>query len=230
MFRAMFLPVIRSTWLYLQYLVVFTKVAAGWCHGWVETASSFNSSKTPAGNNVGEYYQILEIQSSAPDDGRKHLPKHVELTRNYKLTRIVATASGFNSFKTPTSNNVGEYYQILEIQSNAPDDGRKHRPKHVELTRNYKLTRIVATASGFNSFKTPAGNNVGEYYQILEIQSSAPDDGRKHRPIHVELNRNNKLTRIVATVSSFNSFRTPAGKKLGWILPEAVNTVKCSWW
>jgi hypothetical protein len=31
MFRVMFSPIIRSTWLYLQYLVVFTQVAAGWC-------------------------------------------------------------------------------------------------------------------------------------------------------------------------------------------------------
>ena len=30
MFRAMFSPIIRSTWLYLQYLLVFTQVAAGW--------------------------------------------------------------------------------------------------------------------------------------------------------------------------------------------------------
>jgi hypothetical protein len=29
MFRAMFSPIIRSTFLYLQYLVVFTQVAAG---------------------------------------------------------------------------------------------------------------------------------------------------------------------------------------------------------
>jgi len=29
--------IIRSTWLYLQYLVLFTQVAAGWCLGWVET-------------------------------------------------------------------------------------------------------------------------------------------------------------------------------------------------
>jgi hypothetical protein len=29
MFRAMFSPIIKSTWLYLQYLVVFTQVAAG---------------------------------------------------------------------------------------------------------------------------------------------------------------------------------------------------------
>jgi len=30
MFRAMFSPIIRSTWLYLQLLVMFTNVAAGW--------------------------------------------------------------------------------------------------------------------------------------------------------------------------------------------------------
>jgi predicted small integral membrane protein len=36
MFRAMFSPTIRSTLLYLQYLVVFTQVVAGWFLGWVE--------------------------------------------------------------------------------------------------------------------------------------------------------------------------------------------------
>jgi len=46
---------------------------------------------TPAGNNLSEYYYILYIQSSAPDDGRKHRPKHVELTTNNKLTCIVAS-------------------------------------------------------------------------------------------------------------------------------------------
>jgi hypothetical protein len=38
MFRAAFSPIIRSTWLYLQYLVVFTHVAASWCLGWFGTA------------------------------------------------------------------------------------------------------------------------------------------------------------------------------------------------
>jgi hypothetical protein len=37
MFRAMFSPIIRSTWLHSQHLVVFTQVAAGWCLGGVET-------------------------------------------------------------------------------------------------------------------------------------------------------------------------------------------------
>ena len=72
-FRARFSPIIRRTWLYLQYLVVFTQVAAG------------------SNLGLGEHYQILWIQSSAPDDGRIHRPKHVELTRNNKLTCIVAS-------------------------------------------------------------------------------------------------------------------------------------------
>jgi len=38
MFRATISPIIRSTWLYLQYLVVFAQVAAACCLGWVETA------------------------------------------------------------------------------------------------------------------------------------------------------------------------------------------------
>jgi len=39
MFRTMFSFTIRSTSLYLQYLVVFTQVAAGWCLGWVINSS-----------------------------------------------------------------------------------------------------------------------------------------------------------------------------------------------
>jgi hypothetical protein len=34
MFRTIFSPIFRSAWLYLQYLVTFINVAAGWCHGW----------------------------------------------------------------------------------------------------------------------------------------------------------------------------------------------------
>jgi len=37
MYSTMFLPIIRSTWLYLQYLLVFTQDAAGCCPGRVET-------------------------------------------------------------------------------------------------------------------------------------------------------------------------------------------------
>ena len=83
MFRAMFSPIVRSTWLYLQYLVVVV---------------SFKSFETQSGNSLGKHYQILQIQSIAADDGRKHCPKHVELTWNNKLIYIVAFVGYFHSF------------------------------------------------------------------------------------------------------------------------------------
>jgi len=74
-----------------EHMTVFTasdSIHSGHCLlvSWV----SSDSSMTPAGSDVGKYYQMLSIQSSAPDDGRKHSPKHVELTRNNKLTYKLA--------------------------------------------------------------------------------------------------------------------------------------------
>ena len=46
---------------------------------------------------------------------------------------------------TPAGSNLGEHYRILQIQSSVPDDGRKYRPKRVELTWNNKLTYTVAS-------------------------------------------------------------------------------------
>jgi len=40
---------------------------------------------TPAGSNIGGKYQKLYIQLSAPDVGRRHRPKHVELIRNTEI-------------------------------------------------------------------------------------------------------------------------------------------------
>jgi len=48
-----------------------------------------------------------------------------------------------------------------------------------------------------------AGSSLGEHYQILQIQSRTPDDGRKHRPKHVQLTWNNKLIYIVHLVGYF---------------------------
>jgi hypothetical protein len=45
---------------------------------------------------------------------------------------------------TPAASDIGEYYQALQIQSSAPDDSQKLRPKYVELTRNNKLTYIAS--------------------------------------------------------------------------------------
>ena len=56
--------------MYLQLLILSTDIAAGW-----------------VGSNIGGQYQKLLIQSSAPDDGRKHRPKHVELIRNKQINK-----------------------------------------------------------------------------------------------------------------------------------------------
>ena len=53
--------------------------------------------------------------------------------------------SSFNSSMTPAGRNLGEHYQILQIHSGVPDDGRKHRRKHVKLTKNSKSTYKVAS-------------------------------------------------------------------------------------
>jgi hypothetical protein len=67
---------------------------------------------------------------------------------------------------------LGEHYQILQIQTSATDDGRKHRPKHVELTWNNKLIYIVHLVGYFHSCITMHGfirSNATFYY--LHIQS-----------------------------------------------------------
>ena len=90
MFRATFAPIIRNNWLYLQYLVVFTQVAAGWCSEWVETELC---------RLWGVYTRLtIHIQSSALNDGRKHRPKHVELTWNNKLIYRVHLVGYFHSY------------------------------------------------------------------------------------------------------------------------------------
>ena len=43
------------------------------------------------------------------------------------------------------------------MQSNAPDDGQKHRPKHVEPTWNNKLIYIVHLVGYFHSCITMHG-------------------------------------------------------------------------
>ena len=56
---------------------------------------------------------------------------------------------------------------------------------------SYRFADSLRTGSGWNcssiSSMTPAGNNIGGQSQNLKVQSSAPDDGRKHRPKHVDL-------------------------------------------
>jgi len=118
----MFSPIIRSTWLYLQYLVVFTQVAAGWCHGWVETKLIYDTSQQQSGWILPEAVNAVKCSwwwaKTSHETCRWVCPE--------------VSWRSFNSSKTPAGSNLGEYYQILSIQSSAPDDGRKHRLKHVD--------------------------------------------------------------------------------------------------
>jgi len=102
MFRAVFSPIIRSTWLYLQYLLVFTQVAAGWCLEWDETSvgrKQFQLFRYTSRQQLGWTLPDTVSKSSAPDDGRKHRPKHEELTCNNKLIYIVHLVGYFHRWK-----------------------------------------------------------------------------------------------------------------------------------
>jgi hypothetical protein len=83
----------------------------------------------------------------------------------------------------------------------------------VELCRLWGmyLHASQSTSFSFKEFETPAGSNWGGHYQILLIQTSVLDDGRKHRPKHVELTWNDKLISIVHLVSYFRSCFTLHG-------------------
>ena len=89
-----------------EHLTVFTasgSILPSCCR--LVTWMRWNSSTTPAGNDIGVCYQMLEIQLSAPDDGRKHRPKHVELTRNNRLTCIVCILLVVRVFITNAKRN-----------------------------------------------------------------------------------------------------------------------------
>jgi hypothetical protein len=82
MFRAMFLPIIRSTW------TVFTlsgSVYLSCCRHQPE-ATWVNTTR------------YCKYSPSAPDDGQRHRPKHVQPTWNNKLIYIVHFVDYFHSY------------------------------------------------------------------------------------------------------------------------------------
>jgi len=68
---------------------VFTQAAASWCLGWVETAFQLihDTSRQQLGWTLPDTVNIVKCSWW----WRKYGPKHVELTRNNKLTCIVAS-------------------------------------------------------------------------------------------------------------------------------------------
>jgi hypothetical protein len=67
------------------------------------------------------------------------------------LPAVVMDALSFSALETPASSNLDEHYLTLYIRSSVLDDGRKHRPKHLELTMNNKLIYIVHFVDFFYS-------------------------------------------------------------------------------
>jgi hypothetical protein len=80
MFWAMFSSIIRSTWLYLQYLVVFNQAAAGWCLGWV---------CSQAVCKCVWHIPLLCVQWKTLDDWQRNCPKHVEFHFKNKCEKLV---------------------------------------------------------------------------------------------------------------------------------------------
>jgi len=56
---------------------------------------------------------------------------------------------------------------MLYIQASAPDDGRKHRPKYVELTRNNKLIYIVHLVGYFHRYIRGYHSRVDAYSNLV---------------------------------------------------------------
>jgi hypothetical protein len=56
---------------------------------------------------------------------------------------------------------------MMYIQSSAPDDGRKHRPKHVELARNNKLIYIVHLVGYFHRYIRGYQSRVDAYSNLV---------------------------------------------------------------
>ena len=93
----LFSLIIRSTWLYLQYLVVFTQVAAGWCSGWYSSKTQsqlyvFRANFSPIIRSTWLYLQYLVVFIQ--------VVAHVQPTWNNKLTYIVHLVGYFHSYIT----------------------------------------------------------------------------------------------------------------------------------
>jgi len=56
---------------------------------------------------------------------------------------------------------------MMHIQSSAPDNGRKHRPKNVELTRNKKLIYIVHLVGYFHRYIRGYHSRVDAYRNLV---------------------------------------------------------------
>jgi hypothetical protein len=112
----MFSPIIRSTWPYLQYLVVFTQVAAGWCREWVEIARNISpelkfSVELEYSNNINilddhlhersQFYIDFYISKTNCTIPRycSHSSEHKEAGIRYFINRINTYTNTYTRYK-----------------------------------------------------------------------------------------------------------------------------------
>jgi len=160
--------------MYLQYLVVFTQVAAGWCHEWVQTHLLFQhpilkhplptflpqceaQSFTPIQNNRQNYSSIYfnlyifgkQITRQNSLQKQESCDTWLEMSHRFLCPKNQISGCCLGWISThPRHQPAATWVNITrycKLQSNAPDDGRKHHPKHVEPTRNNKLTCTVVS-------------------------------------------------------------------------------------
>jgi len=124
MFRAMFSPIIRSTWLYLQCLVVFTQVAAVWCPEWVQTELSyrlvdrmlagymFRAMFSPIIRSIWLYLQDLVVFTQV---AAAWCPEWVKTELSYRLVDCMLAGYLFRAMFSPIIRSIWLYLQDLVV-------------------------------------------------------------------------------------------------------------------
>ena len=70
------------------------------------------------------------------DDEDNESNNEIRMEKRFASSRCLPMEMRSISSMIRAGSNIGGQYQKLHIQSSAPDDGRRLRPKRVELTRN----------------------------------------------------------------------------------------------
>jgi hypothetical protein len=126
MFRAMFLPIIRSIW---TVFTVSCSVYPSYCRH-QPAATSVNTTR------------YCKYSPSPPDDGQKHRPKHVQPTWNNKLIYIVHLVGYFHSCIT--------MYELVNVKMKSLTAACLEN--HTQIHRKHKIDFFNFTAGGIYSY------------------------------------------------------------------------------
>jgi F0F1-type ATP synthase membrane subunit a len=168
MFRENFSPIIKSTWLYLQYLVVFTQVAASWCLGWVETTAGLLLIPTriwliPSRNStiinllINKLHQEIKtvLRKGNENKGNSFILTSlflIILRNNFLgLFPYIFTRTTYINSSTTNMNKI----YIIRIN-------KKFQP-YIWTLSTTRHTNHELKLRIYSSM-TPAGSNLGEYY------------------------------------------------------------------